>query len=175
MTRTIWTLIFILIFGCNSKDSPSSSSIAQDSLRIKERDEEIKCPLDNKVYEYLYDTDVPSHLFTLVFKCRDNGLTGKLFGPDPEGEHGLWFFKADLKNLKVDSLNNIEFEFAQGYLYPDRITIDNYLDTLSTDNAGISKGLIFYKGKISGDSIVFKCTSEYNDCYDQAMTFRTKN
>jgi hypothetical protein len=115
---------------------------------------------------------VPDHLFTLIFKCVDKGLTGKIFGPDPEGEHGLYFFKANLEKLKLDSLNNIEFEFSKGDLYTEIITMENYLDSLNLENAGSSHGQIYYKGKMYRDSIVFKCTSQYNDCFDKVMTFR---
>jgi hypothetical protein len=178
MVRSIFILT-LLILSCSRKDDKSSDSLTQsDSVTVAgQKDKKGKCnsSLDNKVYQYRYDSEMSDdYLFTLIFKCEQNGLDGKIFGPDPEGEHGLWFFRADLENLKVDSLSNIEFEFSQGYLYPDRITMDNYLDSLNTDNAGFSRGQIYYKGKISGDSIVFKCNPEY-DCYDEAMTFRVKN
>lgn len=178
MIRTTFILTLLLILSCKPKDNNSAEIIAKSDSVTKveqvEKKEECISALDNKVYQYLYDSEVPDHLFTLIFKCEPTGLTGKIFGPDPEGEHGLWFFRADLENVKVDTLNNIEFEFSQGYLYPDRITIENYLDSLNKDNAGISRGQIYYKGKISGDSIVFKCNPEY-DCYDETMTFRVKN
>jgi len=178
MIRTTFIVTLLIILSCNSKDNKSNDNITKsDSVTaVGQEDKKRKCNsvLDNKVYQYLYDSEVPDHLFTLIFKCEDNGLKGKIFGPDPEGEHGLWFFRADLENIKVDSVNNIEFEFSQGYLYPDRITMDNYLDSLNTDNAGFSRGQIYYKGKISGDSIVFKCSPDY-DCYDATMTFRVKN
>jgi hypothetical protein len=178
MIRTTSILTLLLILSCNPKDNKSNDSIAQsDSATVVGlKDKKGKCNsiLDDRVYQYLSNSEVPEHLFTLIFKCKEDRLKGKIFGPDPEGEHGLWFFRADLENLKIDSLNNIEFEFSQGYLYPDRITMDNYLDSLNTDNAGFSRGQIYYKGKISGDSIVFKCDPDY-DCYDQVMTFRVKN
>jgi hypothetical protein len=177
MIRTL-ILTSFLILGCNPKDNKTNDEIAQsDSVAtVGQKDKKGKCNsiLDNKVYQYLYDSEVPDHLFTLIFNCEESKLKGKIFGPDPEGEHGLWFFRADLDNLKIDSLNNIEFDFSQGYLYPDRITMDNYLDSLSTDNAGFSRGQIYFKGKMSGDSIVFRCNPDY-DCYDEIMTFRVKN
>ncbi len=177
-TPTTFTLTLLLILSCSPKDNKTSdNTIQSDSTKtVGQEDKKGGCnpTLDSKVYQYLYDSEVPDHLFTLIFKCEGNGLKGKIFGPDPEGEHGLWFFRADLENLKVDSLDNIEFEFSQGHLYPDRITMDNYLDSLNTDNAGFSRGQIYFKGKMSGDSIVFKCSPDY-DCYDATMTFRVKN
>lgn len=179
-------LALLLVINCKPHDNNklvdgnriSNDSIAKSDLvaGLGQEEEKGKCDpaLDNKVFEYLYDSEIPDHVFTLIFKCEDSELKGKLFGPAPEGEHGLWFFRADLDNLRVDSLKNIEFEFSQGYLYPDRITMDNYLDSLSTENAGISRGQMYYKGKLSGDSIVFQCRPEY-DCYDEIMTFRLKS
>ena len=85
-------------------------------------------------------------------------MTGKMFGPQPEGEHGLAFFKADLKNIKIDSSENIEFEFTQGDLF-DSQTLDNYLESLDSSKFGFSRALLTYKGKNYGDSLILNCTS----------------
>ena len=179
MKLTTLILLSFLTFTCKQQDTKSKENFETkaDSLttiRQEEKKNNCNTSVEDKVFEYLPDNDVPEHLFTIVFNCDEHGLTGKIFGPDPEGEHGLFFFKANLDNLRVDDLNKIEFEFVKGLLYSDQITIDDYLDTLTTDDAGISKGKIFYSGQIAGDSIIFSCTSEYDDCYDETMTFRVK-
>lgn len=176
MIRMILLSALSLIAGCNVKENKREGQNEDSVTVLRQLDgkEECNSGLHNKIYNYLYDRDVPEHLFTLIFKCEGKSLSGKLFGPAPEGEHGLWFFRAELENLKIDSLNNISFEFSQGYLYPHIITMENYLDSMSTDSAGFSRGQIYYKGKIAGDSILFMCEPEY-DCYVERMTFRLKN
>ena len=99
---------------------------------------------------------------------------GTSFGPDPEGEHGLFYFRTNLDRLKIDSKNNIEFDFKRGHLFTEQITIENYTDSLDIENAGFSREIMFYKGQISGNLITLNCSSEYSDCYDSTMTFKLK-
>jgi hypothetical protein len=93
----------------------------------------------------------------------------------PEGEHGLAFFKADLKNIKIDRLENIEFEFTHGDLFDRQITINNYLESSDSSKFGFSRALLIYKGRNYGDSLILNCISEYYDCYTDVMKFMSKN
>jgi hypothetical protein len=180
MRQTLLILTFISVFGCKQPDNETSSNA--DSTIVKVDKQEIKvttlnCGLDNedKVYEYLPRVDVPRHLFTIIFKCNGDSLTGKIFGPLPEGEHGLAFFKADLKNIKIDRLENIEFEFTHGDLFDRQITINNYLESSDSSKFGFSRALLIYKGRNYGDSLILNCISEYYDCYTDVMKFMSKN
>src|SRR5690242_15611990 len=114
MIRTT-LIIGLLILGCSSRDNKSSTDQSDSLTTDRQLDNVSTCnrQLDNKIFEFLPDKEIPEHLFTLVFKCDKDKLTGKIFGPDPEEEHGLWFFRADLENLKIDELNKIEFEFSK--------------------------------------------------------------
>lgn len=127
--------------------------------------------LDGKIYQYLPSPDLHEHLFTLLFYCRQDSLKGMLFGPDPEGDEGLYFFKSDLDSVTLSG-NAISFSFVQKDLYEKPFTLKNY-NKASYKNpiVGGSRDRIFYKGTFHADTLTFICTSQNADCYADTMSF----
>ncbi|SHH56707.1 hypothetical protein SAMN04488109_4397 [Chryseolinea serpens] len=125
------------------------------------------------IYEYLPDIELPEHLFTIIFRCDHDSLSGKIFGPVPAEEHGLYFFRADLEKVKADS-SKIAFEFVQGDVFTTQITLNNYKDKFDGQGGGSSDARLTYTGTNYGDSLVFHCASEFYDCYADDMTFVRK-
>lgn len=185
MRATLLLLIVIQALSCTRKDTSANESLEADTVLVLETpppiDPHRTGPLDctedqsEKIYTYLDRSGAPEDLFTLIFKCDGDSLTGKLLGPLPMGEHGYAFFRADLTGIQVDSLQNVEFEYEHGKLYDKQITLDNYLDNLDKFDVGRSRAVILLKGRNYGDSLVFTCSSDYDDCFAPRMKFLPKN
>jgi hypothetical protein len=113
--------------------------------------------------------------FTMIFECKNDSLKGLMFGPDPEGEEGTYYFMTYLNNLAVID-NTISFNFAYGDLYKKPFTLDNYYKDFPNKVLGGSNSIMYYKGKLAGDSIVLNCDSPDGGgvCYDKTMVFHKK-
>jgi hypothetical protein len=181
MKKHFWVIVLFTSFSCGSNNSTEEvkTSVGETSA-VLEKQEPIKnfqdClpNLNGAIYQYQSDPNYPEEAFILRFTCSTDTLKGEIIGPDPEGEHGLFFFHANLDSLKTDGLNKLEFQFVQGKLYQKQITLTNYNKLKEEDASGASKGKIYYKGVLSGDSLIFKCTSQYYDCYADEMVFKLK-
>jgi len=112
--------------------------------------------------------------FTMIFECKNDSLKGLMFGPDPEGEEGTYYFMTYLNDLVVTD-NTISFYFAYGDLYKKPFTPDNYYKDFPNKVLGGSNSVMYYKGKLAGDSIVLNCESpDEGVCYDKTMVFNKK-
>jgi hypothetical protein len=132
--------------------------------------------LEGAIYRYnSFEEDTAEMAFTIVFNCKNDSLKALMFGPDPQEEHGLYFFKENLDSVKIQN-GELYFSLVKRTLYAKQFTLDNY-KTFPNINAGGSNVRTFYKGKLAGDSIVILCNNEeagYNDCYSDTMVFRKK-
>jgi hypothetical protein len=130
--------------------------------------------LNGKVYTYLPSSNKELHLFSLKFDCLYDTLIGTIFGPFPQGDHGLAFYRTQLKDLIVDDSLNISFSIVPGKLYEKQITLDNYRDNLEA--FGIDRGEQFFKGCFLADTLIrLNCVSEYYDCYTtEVMNFKIR-
>lgn len=129
--------------------------------------------LNGEVFQYLYRQDIPKHLFTLVFNCNNDTLKGTIFGPDPEGEHGLLFFKSNLDSISLTG-NSISFSFVQGDLFDKALTLESYNKPSKQESKGWSSYRLYYKGSLQNDTIAFICSSEFYNCYADTMNFIRK-
>jgi len=181
--KGLWILVLVIMMnlGCNphgeknkvSDDSDSLVTIQKLSTTEQKTDSYNHCKiLDDKIFTYMPQHGNNNHSFTLKFECHQDTLKGLIFGPNPEGEHGLSFYIAELQNLIVDDSLNIAFLFVPGKLYEEQITLENY--TKMKGSAGFLRSEISFKGKFLKDTaIALNCFSEYNDCYTpETMLFK---
>jgi hypothetical protein len=130
--------------------------------------------LDGAIFQYKQAGDPANLTFTLVFQCKNDSLKGVLFGPDPQGEEGMYYFKSDLDNIQLVG-NTISFHFEYGKLYQRPFTLANYNKNVSYKVAGGEHGELAYTGKLTGNTIVFTCVSNEGLCYaDNNMVFKKK-
>lgn len=178
--NSIILIIALLNFSCWKSDKNVDESQAKDTVSLsaityQKIDSGNICELLNgRVYTYLPHAEKESHLFTLKFDCLQDTLKGLIFGPFPEGDHGLAFYKSELKGLVVDDSLNVSFFLIPGELYEEQITLENYNGTLQS--FGIDRGEQFFKGKFLADTAInLNCSSEYYDCYTkEQMNFKLK-
>ena len=158
----------------NKTDSISSAAKDADSTTVLQAGlptsrEDCK-KLDGNIFRYKGADDLPDSIrHTIIFRCENDSLKGLMFGPDPEGEHGMFYFRTNLENLQVNG-SLINFNLAMGHLYHKPYTLNNY-KAVEYEVQGGSNGMQIYKGKLAGDSIVFTCDSD-GDCYDRVMVFK---
>ncbi|NDK55047.1 hypothetical protein [Pontibacter fetidus] len=181
MKKQLWFAVLLIALGCGSKNNSEveKAPVGEISAEVEKEKpsksiQNCTSRLDGAIYEFQSDPNYPEEKFTLRFTCSEDTLKGEIIGPAPAGEHGLFYFYANLDSLRTDGKNSLEFQFAQGKLYQGQITLDNYEKLKEEDASGISKGKIYFKGAIAGDSLIFKCTSQYYDCYVDEMVFRLK-
>lgn len=183
----ILTLVVVLLqaFSCQNHIKITTEAQTQDSIGIvltAENNQRFNnfnnCKnLDRRIYTYLPAPGKELHQFTLKFDCLYDSLKslkGLIFGPSPEGEHGLAFYKTILKDLIIDDSSNVSFTVIPVPLYEQQITLSNYQEIVKA--SGIDRGEQFFKGKLLGDTvIVLTCSSEFNDCYtNEPMNFVLK-
>ena len=72
--------------------------------------------------------------------------------------------------------NTISFNFPYGNLYKKPFTLDNYYKDFPNKVLGGSNSIMYYKGKLAGDSIVLNCDSPNEGfvCYSKTMVFNKK-
>jgi len=166
-------IIAMMQFSCKNSRENTGESQNQDSVpRTSVGQPFNSClALGGKVFTYLSDPEIKEHLFTLKFDCVHDSLIGVLLGPLPMEEHGLFFYKAELTDLKVGDSLAISFSMTPGLLYKKQITIENYRDIL--EGAGTDKGEQFFKGRILSDTVItLTCSSEVHGCFtNEEMTF----
>jgi len=158
-------LIFVLIFIFHHTVYSGDISKGKDFISNQQ------CVgLDGSMFQFLPDnSSLP--VFTLIFRCSGDQLTGFLIGPSEDTEHGLFFFKANLNKLKIDGSNNIEFEITKGNLYRDHITPYNYKETYDWEPTGISNSKFSFKGKLESQKITLNCFSENANCLKDIFVF----
>lgn len=183
MKRTI-IILFILqlpIWSCQKNNSDEtnygkSNSLRQPEIIFQNLNSNNCCKvLSGKVYTFLPPSNESLHLFTLKFDCVDDTLRGLFIGPSPEGEHGLFFYKAELKKLIISDSSDISFSIVPGELYERQITLENYGQEF--ESSGRIRFEFLYSGKFLADTVVLlNCFSEYENCFirDQ-MRFTIKN
>ena len=111
-----------------------------------------------------------SLLHTIIFRCENDSVKALMFGPDPEGEHGMFYFKTNLDSIQVNN-DLISFSMKMDELYWKPYTLNNYNKGIKYEVQGGSNERQFFKGKLAGDSIVFTCDSD-GDCYGKTMVFK---
>jgi hypothetical protein len=181
MKKQLWFAVLLIALGCGSKDNAEveKAQVGEISAEVekgKQSKNLLNCnsSLNGAVYEFQSDPNYPEEKFTLRFTCSEDTLKGEILGPAPAGEHGLFYFYANSDSLRTDDKNSLEFQFAQGNLYEEQITLVNYKNLKEENASGISKGKVYFKGAIAGDSLILKCTSQYYDCYADEMVFKLK-
>lgn len=180
-------LIFIIVaFGLLSCQSQTNSPKPEKTTEVQVLDSivtnlesenfEKNCQseFNNKTFEYLYEKNVPEHLHTLKFHCNAGRISGIMYGPSPEGEHRLYFFKAELENIEIAG-DSIIFEFVKGDFYGEQITQANFEQTSKLETYGGSSGKLEMRGKLTGNTLTLKCYSEFYECYDSEMKFYLKS
>jgi hypothetical protein len=181
MKKQLWFAVLLITISCGSgtNSEVEKAPVGEISAEIEKEElsknlQNCSSSFDNAVYEYQPDPSNPEEKFILRFTCSEDTLKGEILGPAPAGEHGLFYFYTSLDSLQTDGKNSLDFQFAQGKLYEEQITLANYKKFKEENASGISKGKIYLKGAIAGDSLIFRCTSQYYDCYADEMVFKLK-
>lgn len=155
-----------------SPDAGASNTVINNSnVAAKTIPEDCK-KLNGSVFQFNPEGVSNELTFTMIFECKNDSLKGLMFGPDPEGEEGTYYFITYLNDLAVID-NTISFNFAYGNLYKKPFTLNNYYKDFPNKVLGGSNGVMYYKGKLAGDSIVLNCDSpDQGVCYDKTMVFK---
>ncbi|OQP66837.1 hypothetical protein A3860_00255 [Niastella vici] len=136
-------------------------------FRFKEREDLSDLPENAKIPDSVH--------YTVIFRCENDSLKAVMFGPDPEGEHGLFYFKEDLDSVYTNN-GFISFSLVEHELYLKPYTLNNYNKGIKYEVRGGSNERQLFRGKLAGDSIVFTCNSDPGGmCYSDTMVFRKIN
>jgi hypothetical protein len=185
------TCITIAVFGCgqsttSANNTGTNNEAVTDTAGVKTGSDNTNSnvvaktsvedckKLNGSVYQF-NPQGAADLTFTMLFECKNDSLKGLMFGPDPEGEEGTYYFMTYLTDLAVSN-NTISFYFAYGDLYQKPFTLDNYYKDFPNKVLGGSNSIMNYKGKLAGDSIVLNCDSPDGGgvCYDKTMVFKKK-
>jgi hypothetical protein len=173
--KALYLLALFSITSCGLIDTGNSDTEQKDTATYRvppNQNQLASAKLNGKIFQYLPGSDILEHLFTIVFHCKNDTLSGVIFGPAPEGNEGLYF----KSNLDSVTLNNtiIRFSFVQKDFYSKPFTVENYNKPFDNKVQQGSNFRVFYKGYLHSDTITFVCGSEHSDCYADTMNFIEK-
>jgi len=168
--------------GANNIDSSRSGNKITDTKGSSGTTPQDCKKLDGSIFRFKEPEDlsdlpesakIPDSVhYTIIFHCENDSLKALMFGPDPEGEHGLFFFRENLDSVYANN-GFISFSLVERDLYLKPYTLNNYNKGIKYQVRGGSNERQFFKGKLTGDSIVFTCNSELGgECYGDTMVFK---
>jgi hypothetical protein len=176
--------VIMILAGCGQSTGNSASNntdtINSNSSTSSVQNIENYCKkLDGNIFRYEYpfqdpNTDKPDTMgFTLMLHCKGDSLNAMMLGVDPEDEHGVYYYKSSLKNIRISG-DSLSFSVVQGDLFEKPFTVENYNKNFPNKQLGGSNSEHFYTGKMVADSIVFLCSSNTNNCFSDTMVFYRK-
>lgn len=175
-------MLAVLIFfsQCQSdakKEEKGDNSSSESRRENHQNDTIVKLYMPKLVstgrYHFIEEFEGFSDIYGLELIFAKGTYTINFFGPSPEGEHGMYFFKSDVKEFEqIDSLS-FKAILVKGLLYPDSITFESLggLDTLKS--AGFDNTELKLRGQfISGDSLIIDCVAQNEyDCFGTGKLF----
>jgi hypothetical protein len=167
MKKIKFIVVITLLCSCTKHSDHLRDNINSEQKGVPSCDK-----LNEKQFFFLPSPDLETHVFILKFVCSDGKLTAELTGPSREGEHGLFYFKASIDSIFMDS-SNIKLKYVQGNLYSKQISLND--KNIEQYNSGFSRNEFILEGELQNDSLLIaKCKSEYGDCYSDTLKFRLK-
>ena len=119
---------------------------------------------------YEYKTEEKNENHYIVLDSINGKLTGKYYGSENEGEHGIAFFENNMENLKIEN-TKISFEILNRELYAKSQFVIVKNKSKKEKLIGLSKNKLEYSGKINGEIIELNCESKYGDCWAKKIAF----
>lgn len=120
---------------------------------------------------YVYKSSKETENHYIMFDNIDNELQGFYFGTEDGNGHGVFFYAAEMDNLKIDKDGNIEFEIGDRKLFETTQFKIIKREDQKDKPIGHSRGVLKYRGQIIKDRIELICESEHQDCWTNKMTF----
>ncbi|NOT75285.1 MAG: hypothetical protein HOP08_10175 [Cyclobacteriaceae bacterium] len=118
---------------------------------------------------YEFKSEEPSENHYIVLTSGEGKLKGKYYGSEDGKGHGIFFYKADLSNIRLFANGNIEFEIGERVLFEKSLfTVKN---TSPQSAIGNSRDPLRYKGTIAGNKITLICQSESDECWKEELVF----
>lgn len=103
----------------------------------------------------------------LQFTRKGDVLQGLYFGLEREGDHGLFYTLVELGDISFTG-DRISFVVPARRLYAQRPTRLGE----SAGDAGFTRYELKYEGKITGEGLALRCSSQFGSCPDQQLVFR---
>lgn len=117
------------------------------------------------IYEYKSIDKSKNHY--IILDRNDGELKGKYFGTHDGKEHGLYFYKVDMRKLKIGDSGEIEFELGERWLYEE--TQFKIKDPETDSPMGRTGDILKFRGMVTGNKIKLTCNSEVNRCWDEEL------
>lgn len=175
----VFATVLMVISQCSSEKAQESDSNADKNTSIEDKKaipKNIPCSSFPTIGRFLLNEQSGCYtdLYGLSINCSSNKWVVDFFGPSPEEEHGMFYFKSKMKEFKlIDSLN-FSIKLEKGSLFKDSLTFTNLQNFIESESAGFDNTIIELTGVIlSKDSISIDCNSEYKyDCFGKGKIFR---
>ena len=155
--QLLLVLFVMLVLGGCGQSTGSSANDNTETTPIQTTENYCK-KLDGSIFEYedLFENNPGKYdttSFTIMFHCKGDSFNAMMLGVDPEGEHGVYYYKSSLKNIRING-DSLSFSLVQGDLFQKPFTVENYNREFPNKKLGGSNSEHFYTGKIAADSIL---------------------
>jgi hypothetical protein len=158
----IYLVTVLLLSSC--KQTPANSTALQNNDETVVKSSHIS----EKIFEYLRRGDSPDRKFTLMLSTNDNVVKGTLFGPDPEGENGVFYFRAALDSISIDN-NKVRFSCYKDTVFEKPFTLQNYKQKIKDQPGGFVGNRMLYRGYLRNDTL--KLCTHNDNFYPDTMIF----
>lgn len=118
-------------------------------------------------YQYKDVNNEENHYIKIY--VNDNKYSAIYIGCDSFEDHGVYYYKVDVSDLKITDDGNIIFSIGYRTEFPKSLTFES--EEKDCKECGFSKAKLKYKGKIYNNKISFDCLSDSDDCWKEKFIF----
>lgn len=123
----------------------------------------------NGIYVFKASAEKDNHY--LVFDTQGGKSISLYYGSQNRNGH-VYYYPAELHNLKLDEKGNIEFEIGKlQFFETSQFKIIKH-ESHRDKPVGSTKSVLKYKGQINGNQITLMCNSKVSDCWQKEMIFK---
>ena len=121
-------------------------------------------------WQYVQPPDPEGEVLDLIaFSGRWRGIMN---GLERAGEHGLYYYVAEVENIEVAPDGAIRFEVGERTLHSRRPAISSLAAARDAGAAGVVRDRMRFTGRVEAGDLVLRCVDPGGSCPDSTLRFR---
>ena len=152
MNKVILFVIGVILFSCSSVSNREKINPAYLGF-----------------YEYQSDDKAENHY--IIIDTLNNEYKSFYYGTEDGSGHGVFFYSSKLEDLIINN-QEINFKIKERELFNrTRFRIVKNRNVKKDSSIGFSRSELNYKGSFTEKGIELKCSSEFDNCWNDNMFF----
>jgi hypothetical protein len=117
-------------------------------------------------WQYLQPPDTEGEILDLVVSA--DGWRGIMNGLERAGEHGLFYYVAEVEQLAVEPDGNLSFEVGSRSFFSQRPALSQLA---GEGDSGFARARLSFAGRLEAGDLVLRCTDDDGSCPDSTLRF----